>query len=76
MTLDENVPADADGLRTVEEPIERGVVIAYGLEQDLGATPLDHGRFIARTVRRHVQREGCAHPDARNYCPECGAAIT
>lgn len=68
--------ADGDDLfTTVPQPVVRGQVIAEGWESDLGVTPLHHGRFIANTIRAHLRREGCAHPGARRYCPECGAAV-
>ena len=57
-------------------PIERGAVIADGLDSTLGSTPVEHLAHIVRTVRRHLGQEQCAHPGAVFYCPLCGAAST
>lgn len=73
--LNEDATDGDDLFTTVSQPIERGEVIAEGWDADLGVTPLHHGRFIANTIRAHLRREGCAHPGARRFCPECGAAV-
>lgn len=75
LVLDEGRDTDAEDLRDVEEPILEGTVIAEGRDTDLGVTPLHHGRFIAHAVRAHLRRDGCPHPGARRFCPECGAEM-
>jgi hypothetical protein len=70
---DPDVPADFS--RTEQVEIEEGNVIAEGWETDLGVTPLHHGRFIVNTIRTHLRSEGCPHPGARKYCPECGQSM-
>jgi hypothetical protein len=73
------VPTDPDQevdlSRTEEVEIEEGDVIAEGWANDLGVTPLHHGRFIVNAIRAHLRRQGCAHPGARRYCPECGEQL-
>jgi hypothetical protein len=71
---DPNEPIDVT--RTEQVAVEAGDVIAEGWEVDLGVTPLHHGRFIVNTIRSHLRREGCPHPGARSYCPECGREMT
>lgn len=58
----------------VTEPVEltSGPVIARGVEEDLGASAVDHLAFIVRRVRAHFRGESCTHPDARRFCPDCG----
>jgi hypothetical protein len=61
--------------RTEQVEVEEGDVIAQGIDADLGVSPLHHGRFIVNTIRVHLRRVGCAHPGARQFCPECGVAV-
>jgi hypothetical protein len=55
-------------------PIERGTVIADGLDSALGSTAVEHLAHIVRTVRRHLGQQQCAHPGAVFFCPLCGTA--
>lgn len=75
LVVDEDPDTEGDELRTVEEPVLAGTLIAEGRDTDLGVTPLHHGRFIVHAVRAHLRRSGCPHRGARRFCPECGAEM-
>ncbi|MFE6924188.1 hypothetical protein ACFVAV_24405 [Nocardia sp. NPDC057663] len=55
--------------------IERGDVIAEGIDQQLGATPVDHLAFIVGTIRDYLWAGKCDHEGALFYCPRCGVRI-
>lgn len=67
---------DDDG-RPMSEPVEltEGEVIAGGLADALGSTPVEHLDIIVRTIREHLWRRACTHGGALLYCPRCGARM-
>ena len=70
------IGVDDDG-RIVTEPvaIERGEVIAEGLDDALGSTPVDHPSNIVRMARRHFGQQQCGHPGDVFFCAVCGARV-
>lgn len=65
----------ADDGEMITEPVEltSGDTIAEGTESSLGDGPVEHLSLIVDTVRSHLNRTACTHPEAERYCPACGA---
>jgi hypothetical protein len=57
-------------------PIERGQVIAEGIDSQLGSDPVEHIDFIVRTIRDHIWGRSCDHAGALFFCPSCGQRMS
>ncbi len=67
---------DNDGTaRTEPHELSSGRVVARGIDDDLGDTPVARLDFIVRAIRDHLWAEACEHQGALFYCPLCGTRM-
>lgn len=67
------IPTGDPAADLYDEHDHQGQQIASGVGHRTAAEAL---HVSVTAVRDHLRMEGCSHPDARTFCPDCGIRVT